>query len=188
MLNRRQTLKLTASWIVSKSVALTSLIRTSNVRSVDLWLKLIVVGCVGSVVWVVNTETMAIYAGSEGMHPLLVGAYCSLGQNVSYLFLYRGGDWLIRRWGWLQRKIRGISAKLTDASSRRFCAFTVVAALFGVPPIVGMVTLAPAFHVSLGRILTITIPCRAIRFSVLAAFGTAITDELRSMLSWLGLG
>jgi len=188
MRNRRRNLKLAASWMVLKSVALTTQVRTSNVRSVDLWLKLIAVGCIGSVFWVVNTETMAIYAGSEGMHPFLVGAYCSLGQNVSYLFLYRGGDWLIRRWSWLQRKVRRISAKLTDASSRRFCAFTVVAALFGMPPIVGMVALAPAFQVSLGRILTITIPCRAIRFSVLAAFGTAITDELQSVLSWLGLG
>ena len=159
----------------------------STVRHVGLWLQLILVGIVGSVFWVVNTETMAMYAGTQGMHPLWVGGLCSFGQNIVYIALYVGGDWLIKRWSWLRVKVEFLSEKLSASSSKTFLAVTAMAAVLGVPPIVGMVALAPAFRIPLLHVLAITLPCRAIRFSILAALGPVILEHLAPMLRWLGL-
>lgn len=159
----------------------------STVRHVGLWLQLILVGIVGSVFWVVNTETMAMYAGTQGMNPLLVGGLCSCGQNIVYIALYIGGDWLIKRWQWLRIKVAFLSDKLSASSSKTFLAMTAMAAVLGVPPIVGMVALAPAFRIPLLHVLAITLPCRAVRFSILAAFGPVILEHLEPMLRWLGL-
>ena len=152
-----------------------------------LWLQLVSVGLIGSVFWVVNTESMAMYAGTQGMHPILVGVYCSLGQNAAYVVLYFGGDWLIRRWSWLGAKVELVRARVKNSSRQRFTLITIVAALTGIPPIVGMVAAAPAFHIPLRRVLAITLPCRTIRFSVLAAFGPLIWAQLQQFLQWIGL-
>ncbi len=51
---------------------------------------------------------------------------------------------------------------------------SIVGALTGMPPIAAMVVLAPGFHLRLRNVLMITIPCRFIRFTVLAWAGERI--------------
>ena len=129
-----------------------------------------------------------MYAGSQGMHALLVGLYCSLGQNLVYVGLYLGGDWLINRWRWLKAKVDTVRQRFQGSSGAKFRIVTIVGGLFGIPPIVAMVALAPAFQVPLKSVLLITLSCRWIRFSVLAAFGPVLLEWLQPLLVWLGWG
>lgn len=138
-----------------------------------LWL--IGVSFVGAIFWILNVETAAIYYGGElAWHPLAVGLTAAVGQNLNYIFLYKGGDVLIHRWGWLGKKVEATKKRFRKKLETRYLWLTAVAALIGIPPLVAMVALASGFNKSLRAILLVTFPIRTLRFTILAIFGESI--------------
>jgi membrane protein YqaA with SNARE-associated domain len=129
---------------------------------------------IGAVFWVVSTEGLATTFGAVGWHPLTVGLVCSLGQNVTYVMIYLGGERLIERWEWLQTRIDRVRKRLGERLERSYLALTVIGGLTGLPPIVAMVALAPSMQVRLRTVLTITLPARFLRFTTLAYAGEKI--------------
>ena len=139
------------------------------------FLSLIGLSFVGAIFWVLNVETAAVYYGGElGWHPLAVGLTAAFGQNLNYIFLYKGGDALIHRWTWLGIKVEATKQRFSKQLDTSYLWLTAVAALFGIPPLVAMVALASGFNKSLRAILLVTFPIRTLRFTILAIFGESI--------------
>jgi hypothetical protein len=139
------------------------------------FLSLLGISFVGAIFWLLNVEAAAIYYGGElAWHPLAVGLTAALGQNLNYIFLYKGGDALIHRWKWLGRKVENTRERFSKQMNSGYLWLTAVAALFGIPPVVAMVALASGFNKSLKSILLITYPVRVIRFTILAHFGESL--------------
>lgn len=136
---------------------------------------------VGSVFWIVSTEAMAIYYGGMGWNPLVVGALCSCGQNVTYVGIYLGGEQLFDRWKKLAAQVAKLRAKLGHGARRGFLITTGVSHLTGVPPAVATVALAPGFSVGPATLFPLTLILRFVRFSILASFGEHLVAWWESM-------
>ncbi len=120
------------------------------------------------------TEVMAaVYAVEMGLHPLVVGLACTIGQNLAYTVLYLAGGKFVLRWDRLHQQIEWLRAKYATAR-RTFLLATIGAALIGIPPMIAMVVVARGFGMRLMTLLAIGIPLRAVRFALLAALGGAI--------------
>jgi membrane protein YqaA with SNARE-associated domain len=127
---------------------------------------------VGSVVWLLNAEATAAYYGADmGWHPVAVGLTCATGQVVMYVILYFGGAKLVERWRWLAAKVQRAEERYGDRLHKAYVPTTLVAALFGIPPVLAMVSLAAGFHIRLRTIVAVTFVGRFVRFTFLAAVG-----------------
>lgn len=135
---------------------------------------LLPIGFVGSVLWVVSAEASAIYYGTEGYHPLAVGTLAALGQCLAYMCLYFGGAKLVGRWVWLAGQVERLQTRYHERLQSGYLSAVAVGSVLGVPPCVGLVTLAPAFHVKFIPMWPIAFGGRIIRFTILAAVGTEI--------------
>ena len=118
---------------------------------------------------------MAIYyGGTLGWNPLLVGASLALGQNLTYILVYLGGDALVNRWQWLKTKVVKARAKIKGNMERGFLATAAIAGIIGIPPALAMPALAPSFKVSCAKVIAVTFTTRFIRFTLLAIFGESL--------------
>lgn len=142
--------------------------------AVSLMISLFLTSVVGSVIWLISTEAQAMVYGAAGWNPILIGAVCSAGQNVTYVFLYYGGDRLLHSWPWFARGVQRVYIKWGHKLKRAFIPMSTVGALSGMPPIAAMVALAPSFQIPLRTVLAITLPCRFIRFTLLAWLGEGL--------------
>lgn len=138
-------------------------------------LSLIGIGFVGTILWFINTEATAVlYRVQLGWHPVWIATVLSLSQNLMYLILYFGGDEMTRRWTWLGRKIDRARTKYADLLERSYLPATFVASIFGIPPVLAMVTLASSMGIRLRQLLPITLCGRFIRFFTLAIIGETL--------------
>jgi len=129
----------------------------------------------GGIIWLFNVEAAAMVYGAAGAHhPVVVGITCALGQSLAYTFLFFAGEWLMRHWRWGRRQVERTEQRYGDRLRRGFLAFTVPAALVGLPPMTGMAALAGGFHVRYVALIAIALPLRTVRFVALAAAGTQI--------------
>ena len=136
---------------------------------------LFVIGFIGSVFWIVNAETTAVYAAGEyGYHPVFVASILGLAQNVAYIPINHFGKQLTSKWQKLADNIERIRTRYGDKLKRRFLWITTLAALTGMPPVVAMVVLAPGFEIKMRHLFPVTLVCRFTRFLVLAWFGEAL--------------
>ena len=120
------------------------------------------------------TEAMAVfYCGELGMNPWLVGLACMIGQNLAYIVLYYSGAALTDRWARLKRQIDWLRVRYSGAR-RTFVITWLCAAFFGVPPALPVVLLARGFSMRLTTLLAIGLPLRLLRFTLLAAVGSAL--------------
>jgi len=138
-------------------------------------LSLIGIGFVGTILWFINTEaTSVVYRVQFGWHPVWIGVVLSLSQNVMYLFLYFGGDRIVRCWTWLGRKVEHVRTRYGQLLDRAYLPTTFVAAIFGIPPVLALVTLASSMGIRLRQLLPITLYGRFVRFFTLAIIGETI--------------
>ena len=132
---------------------------------------------VGAVFWVFKVETMAVYyGGTLGWNPALVGARLALGQNMTYVIVYLGGDALLTRWKWLSDKVTRARDNVKGDMKRGFLATAAIAGLIGLPPALAMPALAPSFKVSCPALIAVTFTTRFIRFTLLASFGESLFE------------
>ncbi|MGM0578591.1 MAG: hypothetical protein ACQEXJ_22895 [Myxococcota bacterium] len=135
-------------------------------------LSLLGIGFVGSVLWIVSPEvTSAVYGAKLGWHPLLVGAVVSVGQMGVYTLLYFGGEALVRRWRWLERQVQRTRDKYEKHLEQAYLTLMFVGGIFGIPPVLGMVTLGGSFGIPALHLLPVTFAGRVVRFTALAALG-----------------
>ena len=140
-------------------------------------LELYLIGCVGTVVWVINAElaTMA-YAGMDDPYsPLVLALVATLGQCTSYvIFLYGGRT--IGKFKSVQRLVERTERRFADKLKAGFMSLTLTAAVLGVPPVIALVLLAKPFGMSAWPIIGIAFGGRLIRFSACAYFGEALFE------------
>jgi membrane protein YqaA with SNARE-associated domain len=134
-------------------------------------LALFPIGFVGSVLWFVSAEAAAVAYGAQGWHPLAVGVCAALGQNTMHAILYFGGERLIRRWEWVRVQAAKVRQRFHRHLEEGYLTLTGIGALIGLPPLVGMVTLASGFGVPFVHALPVAVVGRIIRFTALAAVG-----------------
>lgn len=136
---------------------------------------LVVVGLVGTVIWVLNPEAAAILYGSElGWSPLLVGLVLGGCQALMYALIYGFGELLMRRWAWLARKVEATRTRYRSHLNRNYLLLSFSGAITGVPPIIALSVLAGGFKVPRRTFIPIALVGRVIRFTVLAAVGGAL--------------
>lgn len=129
----------------------------------------------GGIVWIFNVETAAVVLGARGSyHPLVVGLVCAAGQSLAYTFLFFAGDWLFARWRWARRQVDRTEERWGARLTRGFLAFTVPAALVGLPPMTGMAALGGGLRVNFLKLISIAFVFRLIRFVVLASAGVEL--------------
>ncbi len=146
-------------------------------------LVLVPIGFVGSVFWFVSAEGSAMYYGSLGYHPLLIGLLAALGQCVMYVILYHGGSRLVARWSWLARKVEALRMRYERRLTTGYLSVSSVAAVTGVPPLVALMTLGSAFGARFWHLWPLALAGRTIRFTVLAAVGEEL---VAAWSSWSG--
>ncbi len=130
---------------------------------------------VSGVFWICNAETTsAYYVARLGWNPVAVALVCTAGQAVLYALLFRGGSWLIPRWGWLARLVARIQKSHGARLESRYLATSVVAALIGVPPLAAMAALAEGFAVPIHRFLAVATGVRFVRFLGFALMGAQL--------------
>lgn len=137
-------------------------------------ISLYLLSVVGAVFWVISTEGLAITYGTQGWNPLLVALLCAGGQNSCYVLVYFGGRELIDSWQRLADAVEKVHDKYGAKLDTGFAWLTAAGSMFGIPPAVGMVALAPGFGLRLPQLLAITFPLRFIRFTILAWAGDSI--------------
>ena len=136
---------------------------------------------VSGVFWVCNAETTSAYYVAElGWNPLVVALVCTAGQAAVYTILFRGGGWLIVRWGWLNRLVVRIRASHGSRLEKRYLTTSVVAALIGVPPLAAMAVLGPGFAVPIRRFLAVATGVRFLRFLAVALAGVQLAAAWHS--------
>lgn len=133
----------------------------------------------------ISSEGWAIFVGLAGtrLWPLLAGVLAA-GQCVCFTGLYFFGDRVLRWLPSAQRKL----ARLDVEKYRRQSAFWLfAAALTGLPPLIALSILAPAFKVRYAPFLLIAFVGRAIRFGVLAGVPTAFSGwfDVDWLPAWL---
>ena len=130
------------------------------------------VAVVGSFFWLVSPEVMSAVYGAEGRwSPLTVGLVCATAQTCVYVFLYRGGQTLVQRWSWLNQMVERTRQRFARGLEERYLGLVILGAIFGIPPILVMVTLASGFQIRMSRVLMLAFVGRTIRFGSLAALG-----------------
>lgn len=139
------------------------------------FLTLVIIGFAGTLFWFLNTEATAIYYGATlGWAPMAVGVTCALGQVIMYVVLFYAGGRLVARWRWLNGRVERARTRFDRQLRRAYVPTTGVASLFGIPPVVALMTLASSFGQRLRSVLPVAFLGRSVRFAVLAAFGATI--------------
>lgn len=139
------------------------------------FLSLIGIGFVGTIFWVVSTEASSVYYATElGWSPIAVGLTAAAGQTLMYGLIYVGGERLIARWAWLHGKVDKVRGRFHHDLRGGYLATSMLAALTGIPPAIGMTALASGFAIRSFEILPVIFAGRAIRFGVLAAVGGSL--------------
>ena len=148
-------------------------------------LELYLIGCVGTVVWVVNAEiaTMLYGASSSTTHPLMIGLAAALGQCTSYLIFLRWGSPLVARFAWVKGIVSKTETRYGERIKSGFLGITIMAAVFGIPPVIGLILLAKPFRISGRTVIAIAFLGRFFRFTLLAVFGEVFLDF--SFSQWL---
>jgi|GEM_PF-1784329 len=152
--------------------------------SVEILL-LLPIGFVGSVFWFVSAEGSAMYYGSQGYHPALVGFLAALGQCTMYIILYHGGVRLVDRWQWLAKKVAVLHERYQQRLTKGYLSVSGIASISGIPPLVALMTLGSAFGARFWHLWPIALTGRTVRFTILAAVG----EELIAWWNgWTGCG
>lgn len=144
-------------------------------------LLLLPIGFVGSVLWIVSTEGSAMYYGSEGYHPLLVGVLAALGQALMYLVLFHGGEKLVGRWRWLADKVQLLRDRYQERLETGYLTLTGISSIIGLPPHVALMALGKAFGMRFWVLWPLSLAGRIVRFTVLAAAGDEIVAWWNSL-------
>lgn len=141
-------------------------------------LELYLIGCVGTVVWLFNAEiaTMLYGASSTTTHPLMIGLAAALGQCTSYLIFLRWGSPLVARFAWVKGIVSKTEIRFGERIKNGFIGITIMAAVFGIPPVIGLVLLAKPFRISGRIVIAIAFLGRLFRFTLLAVFGEVLFD------------
>jgi membrane protein YqaA with SNARE-associated domain len=138
------------------------------------------ISLVGSVIWFVPVSATSAAYGQLGWHPLLVGLVASSAQTLGFCILYLGGEQAVRRWRPLARRIDETRERYLPRLEQAYLPSTALGGVSGMPPMVALATLAPAFNVRLHHFLAVAFAARLCRYSFLAAAG-------QSVGAWLGL-
>ena len=136
---------------------------------------LVAVGLVGTVFWVVSPEAAAVLYGAElGWSPPLVGLVIGISQSVMYALIHGSGGLLVRRWAWLGRKVEATRTRFQAGLERNYLLLSLSGSITGVPPIIALSVLASGFGVPRRHFVPVTTLGRVIRFTVIAAAGSAL--------------
>ena len=122
--------------------------------------------------------TCVYYTARLGWSPALVGTIAAAGQCVGYVVLYTAGTSLMRLWPRLARKVDAAREQTLHRLSAGFLPTTGCAAVFGVPPMVAVAAIAPAFELGLLPLVGVAFGGRFLRFTVAAGAGGSLTTWL----------
>jgi membrane protein YqaA with SNARE-associated domain len=133
----------------------------------------------GSAFWPVPVSATCVLYGSQlGWPPLLVGLVTATAQSVGFALLYFGGRWLLDRWTSLARRVESQRQRWIALLQRGFLPATLCGGVAGVPPMLVLATLAPAFEAPLLPFLLLAFVGRAVRFTIMAGAGQALATWL----------
>ena len=138
-------------------------------------LALIALSAVSTFVFGLPEATVLLYVEKYGWNIWPVAALASLGQCMSFAVLYLGGEQLMARWRWLGREVAKIRIRFANHLEQRFLVLTAFAAMFGLPPAVGLAALGGGFQVPLQHFLPVMFVGRTGRFVVIILFGKQVT-------------
>ena len=122
--------------------------------------------------------TCIYYTAQLGWSPVLVGVVAATGQCVGYVVLYTAGTGLMAVWPRLARKVEAAREQTLHRLRAGFLPTTACAAVFGVPPMVAVAAIAPAFEIGLLPLVGVAFPGRFIRFAVAAGAGGTLATWL----------
>ena len=122
--------------------------------------------------------TCIYYTARLGWSPALVGTVAATGQCAGYVVLYTAGTSLMRVWPRLARKVEAARETTLARMNSGFLPTTLCAAVLGVPPMLAIAAIAPAFEVGLIPLVGVAFPGRFIRFAVAAGAGGTLTAWL----------
>jgi hypothetical protein len=138
-------------------------------------LGLAAIAAVGQIAWFVSAEAASIlYVRQLGWHPVAVGAVCAGSQVAVHALLYAGGTGLVSRWGRLHRAVERTRERFRSHLEERYLAFSFLAAVVGIPPVMAMAALAGGFGVPARRLLPVTGAGRMVRFTAIAFAGVGL--------------
>jgi membrane protein YqaA with SNARE-associated domain len=138
-------------------------------------LALLALSALSTVVPGLPEGTAVVYVEKYHWDRLPVATLCAAGQCLAFAVFYVGGEQLVSRWKRLHREVERVRARFTLHLEERFLGLTALAAVFGIPPAVGMAALGSAFHVPLRSLLSVLFVGRVARFLVLIFFGHQLT-------------
>ena len=151
----------------------------------------LLIGMISPIFWPFNAETAALFVGLVGTrNAVLVGAVLALGETLTLTGLFFGGNGVVRRVGWLRKKVDRLREDEERMARYRQNAAggLVVSALLAVPPLSVLAILAPAFGVRWRTLATISFLGRWIRFALIAAVPGLFPTSwftLESLPDWL---
>lgn len=122
--------------------------------------------------------TCIYYTAQLGWSPAWVGMVAATGQCAGYVVLYTAGTGMMRAWPRLARRVDAARETTLHRLSAGFLPTTLSAAILGVPPMLAIAAIAPAFEVGLLPLVGVAFPGRFIRFAVAAGAGGTLTAWL----------
>ena len=126
------------------------------------------ISMIGTIVWVINAEvSAAVYTSQLNHNVITVGIVCAFGQGVTYSLLYWFGEKLARQWKGLQNQLDKIQNRFGDHLLSTFTFLCFLGGVIGLPPAIGMATLAAGLGVSYRASIPFIIAGRFIRFTVI---------------------
>jgi membrane protein YqaA with SNARE-associated domain len=133
-----------------------------------------------SVFWFIPVwATCALYSSQLGWPPWLVGLVAASAQCVGYSGLYAAGDRLAGAWPGFAKRVESARLRWSGRLDHAYLPSTVLGGLTGVPPMVALAALAPAFEVPLAPFLGCVFVGRVVRFTLFAGAG-------QGLMAWLG--
>ena len=116
-------------------------------------------------IWILNAETLCIYISiTNKPNPFLLAVACSIGQSISYSILFSFGDFFLKKWKAIAKRVETARVLLKNKSEKGHTLIIASAGLIGAPPLSIISPIAAGFNVSLKKFIILIVPMRFLRF------------------------
>jgi membrane protein YqaA with SNARE-associated domain len=130
-----------------------------------IYLILCIIAIPAPVIFIFNSETIAIVMGLKGHHFLIVSAAIALGQTIGFCLLYYFGQYLVNHWQSLHNRLQRFDLeKFHKQGNYLICC----GALTGLPPLNIMSILASRVGIPISFLAVVTFFMRWLRYAILA--------------------
>ena len=126
---------------------------------------------VGCFFWPANIETICVYFSlTKDVDPILVALSCCTGQIIGYSFYYFFGDFFVKKWGWLNQKIKRTKEKLSVPLAKHSIVVLISSGTIGIPPLTVLSPIFSSFGIKYSMYFFTIFPSRFVRFFVFSFF------------------